>query len=164
MIIRGLLSLKALFTKRDDRPCLFKVWSSYNPPKVTYHPSLQDIEKVLQKLVTNVLESAKSFPRWMKDRCEPVKPRERIDVKEYMNHFYKDISKLQNILNLQIKISGMSDRLSAKLTKRGKHWENKYKNLGDDKLKSKFEKMGDSMSFPQIESYMYAYNYLVTEF
>ncbi|OMJ92498.1 hypothetical protein SteCoe_4738 [Stentor coeruleus] len=164
MVIRGLLSLKALFTKREDRPPLFRVSSSYNPPKVAYHPSLQDIEKVLQKLVTNILESAKAFPRWQKGRCELCRPRENLDVKEYIHHFYKDVSKIQNILNLQMRISDMCDRLSSKLTKRAKYWEGKYKILGDDKYKAKFEKMGESMSFTQIEFYMNFYNNLVAEY
>lgn len=164
MVIRALLSLKALFTKREDRAPLFRVSSSYNQPKVTYHPSLQDIDKVLQKLVTNVLESAKSFPRWQRGRCELCKPRERMDVKEYIHHFYKDVSKIQNILALQMKISDMCDRLSQKLSNQARYWETKYKALGDEKVKVKFEKMAEVMSFIQIEGYMNGYNTLVNEF
>lgn len=42
----------------------------------------------------------------------------------------------------------MCKRLSDRLAKSAKHWEKKYRALGDDKLKGKFEKMGDSMTFP----------------
>ena len=58
----------------------------------------------------------------------------------------------------------MCDRLSSKLTKRAKYWETKYKPLADEKNKTKFEKMGDSMSFSLIEVYMNGYNNLVSEF
>ena len=87
-----------------------------------------------------------------------------MDVKEYIHHFYKDVSKIQNILTLQMKISDMCDRLSSKLTKRTKFWEAKYVTLGNDKLKTKLEKMGESMSFIQIEAYMNVYKNFVNEF
>ena len=165
MVIRGLLSLKALFTKRDDRPPLFRVSTSYNHPKITYHPSQSDIEKNLQKLVTGILESSKAFPRWQNERCEMCKPRRNTnDVEEYYHHFYRDVSKIQNILTLQMKISEICSNSCSKLVKRARFWENKYKLLINDKHKSKIEKMGESMNFSQIEGFMYKYNNLITEY
>jgi dynein heavy chain len=116
MIVRALLSLKNLFTKKENRPPLFKV-KSVNPPDVAYYPSQQDIEKLLQSITTNILESAKSFPRWKNGRCDICEPRLVNDEYVYFHTFYKEVSKIQNIKNLQVTISNACDRLSDRLSK-----------------------------------------------
>ena len=164
MIIRALLSLKALFTKRDDRAPLFRVTSSYSQPKVTYHPSLQEIERALEKIITNALESAKSFPRWQKGSCELCRPKGGIDTVEYVHHFYKEVSKIPNLLALQMKIRDMCGRLSQKLLNQARYWETKVQKLVDEKNKVRFEKLAESMSFIQIEIYMNGYHTVINDF
>lgn len=165
MIIKSLLTLQALFTKKDKRPPLFKVKSVYNPPEVSYYPSQDDIGKLLQGITTNILDSAKAFPRWRHGRCEFCEPRmindERVDV----HTFYKDVSKIQSILSLQMVINDSCSRLSDRLNKNSEHWkknyDQKYK-LWDEKTKSRVEKLGEkSTPFSSIESKMYLYDSLI---
>lgn len=164
MVIRGLLTVKALFTKQEDRPALFKIMSSFTPPKITFHPSQQDIYNVLQKLVTNILESAKAFPRWQRGRCELCRPREKMDTIEYIHNYYSDVGKIKNIVTIHMSVNEMIERLSKKMGNITKTLEHQYKTLSDDKLKTKYEKNGENMSLSFIEFNMNRNSYSITDY
>ena len=161
MTIRALLSLKSLFSKNSNRKPLFKITSSYNASKVEYHPNPLDIQKSLEKLVTNIMETSQGFPRFKRGTCELCKPRERLDSKEYLYNYYNDIKKIKNVLELQNEIIRMHTTVTSKLTKRQNYWNKKYEKLGNEKHKTKFEKMGDTMNFPQLESQMNIYTKII---
>jgi dynein heavy chain len=165
MIIKALLTLQALFTKKDKRPPLFKVKSVYNPPEVTYYPSQDDIGKLLQSITTNILDSAKVFIRWRDGRCDLCEPKIVNDEKVDNHTFYKDVSRIQSILTLQMVINDACSRLSDRLNKNSEYWkknyDQKYK-LWDEKTKSRVEKLGEkSTPFSSIESKMYLYDSLI---
>lgn len=98
-------------------------------------------------MINNVLDCARQFPRWKRESCDQCEPRETIDSKDYIHHFFTDISKVPNILHLQFTIGTMCDRLSGRLDRSAKRWEDKFKHLGDDKKMAKFEKNRDSLTF-----------------
>jgi dynein heavy chain, axonemal len=164
MVIRAMLSLKFLFDKSKNRPPLFKVSSSYNPPKISFHPSLTDIGKILEKLIQNVLDSPKSFPRWQRGRCELCGPKKRMDVDEFIHQFYNDVSKIKNLIHLHRTIKETTNKFSDKLNRMVESWEKNYKKPGDDKDQDRTKKRAVNMNLIAIEEEMYTKINLFADF
>jgi dynein heavy chain len=68
MIVRALAANKTIFT-RKSKPHLITMTSSYNHPKITFHPTEEELRTQLEKISRNILESTKSFGRWWRGFC-----------------------------------------------------------------------------------------------
>ena len=81
MILRGLLTYLNLYKicanelyKGDHKLrkiSLFQIQARYNSPNINFQPERAEIRKIINKLSSNLLETAKKFPRWMDKFCKP---------------------------------------------------------------------------------------------
>jgi len=95
MIIKGLLTLLVLFNKKPlgeiKKPPLFKIRAEPHMPEIIYFPPETEIQKVLQKMIDNVKESGKHFPRWYKYHCKPVEVDSKYaNTEDWVNPFTFD--------------------------------------------------------------------------
>jgi dynein heavy chain, axonemal len=70
MILRALLSFKNLLQQPTVKQTpLFYITAEYDHPYLNTHPGLPEVEQILKKLQTNILESSKNFWRWIDGTC-----------------------------------------------------------------------------------------------
>lgn len=115
MVIHGLSKLLVLLQSYalqnentdsyERRPPLFRVGAILSTPEVVVSPPLNDINKLLIKLVRSIAENTRQFVRWMDGTCIETAPQiVNEDEDPVIFSFYPDVSanvevaKLQNAL------------------------------------------------------------------
>ena len=96
---------------------LIKVVAEMNPPVITVTPTIQDMYKLMSKLLRNIPESSKQFVRWMNGQCrecEPVIIRHNgagssivggNEEEQIVYTFYDDLSKNPSIVPLMLSVT-----------------------------------------------------------
>ncbi|CAD7701503.1 unnamed protein product, partial [Ostreobium quekettii] len=72
---------------------LFKVSMSLRNPEVVVQPPISEVNKLLGRLVKNLVETTKPFLRWMRGTCTEAPPQQtRDDEEPYVFTFYWDVA------------------------------------------------------------------------
>eukprot|EP00892_Ulva_mutabilis_P000669 jgi/Ulvmu1/10602/UM065_0058.1 len=106
-VLHAMAKLSELMLQRSGRPStaagertgsakmmpLFKIHVSLSNPEVLVSPTLADTAKILSKLWRNMVESTKSFIRWMDGTCleTPEQASVRDDEESFVFSFYNDV-------------------------------------------------------------------------
>ena len=83
-----------------------KVKATLNAPDVLVSPSLTDIYKYLNKIVKQLVESAKVFVRWMDGTCRECEPQQISDDEEPVEYsFFNDVAHSQHVIKLMLSLN-----------------------------------------------------------
>eukprot|EP00736_Rhodelphis_marinus_P009344 Rmarinus@m.3249 len=108
---------------RRYRP-LFKVSASLNPPEIIVSPAPPEIHKFLSKLVKNIVETSKSFVRWMRGSCIETPPQfvNGEDEEPMIFSFYSDISSNPQVIKLILELNDAFQKTFTNLSKYLDSW------------------------------------------
>ena len=108
-MIIGSIAVVVGFINAADSPPLFKILVSLNGKELSLTPPLSEFDKILTKIVRNIVESGRSFVRWMFGTCLLTEPQIlNEDDEPFVFSHYQDL-----ISNP--KINGMLDSVTKQL-------------------------------------------------
>lgn len=106
MVVRSMSSFQSLLqlnvnTLNKKQP-IIEIVASMAPPEIALNVTISDVYKFLRKCVKHIVESSKSFMRWMDKSCLQCQPIIRPDDDPFFYSFYDDLSKNQYIINMML--------------------------------------------------------------
>lgn len=132
MIVRALLGLKATYEQKSSGGKgstrqiipLFKVSTEVSNQKVVTNPSQIEIRVALDKLEENLIEAAKSFPRWKDGTCICVQEKaEKSEEDGFVHTFVSEIESNNIIKNIIIDIGQIKKTAYGRMKIYNGQWE-----------------------------------------
>ncbi|KAJ7569126.1 hypothetical protein O6H91_01G062100 [Diphasiastrum complanatum] len=140
MVLNGMGSLHSFFQrstlqkgagmKKFDCIRLLKISCYLNNPDVIVQPSLNEISKLLTRLVRSMVDSARPFIRWMDGTCLAT-PEQKVggeDVEPFIFTFYNDVSLNPQIIKEMLTINNIIQKVLTGIHKNLESWR-KYQHL-----------------------------------
>jgi dynein heavy chain len=126
MIVRALAANFTLY-KRNEKPFLIRMTSSYNPPDIQFHPTCDELKSALDKFNRNILDSAKQFGRWWDGfaRIFEEKTNEETGEKSIPFTFHDDIKTNKMIVQMSFDIIQQQTQIMDKFGMISGHYTNK---------------------------------------
>ena len=91
---------------RMRRKPLCKIRAAMNGKDIILTPALADVYKYISKAVKNIIESAKSFVRWMHGTCQETEPQlAKEDEEPIVFSFFTDVSASPNIIKMMLSLN-----------------------------------------------------------
>ena len=88
-------------------------------PEITVQPSLNEIKRVLGRLMRSLVESAKPFVRWMDGTCIPCPPQPTgpDDEDPFLHSFYGDVSQHPQVVKAMLALSSIAQAAVTGITR-----------------------------------------------
>jgi dynein heavy chain len=141
MIIRGLLTFKALISRPGNKPIpLFKVSTDVQSMKVTTIPGRAEIRVTLEKLIKNIKDSGVKFPRWKDGTCIQIDPNfndKNLEEEIPTHTFVRDVNENMVIKMIFVEIGDLKKMAFTRLDKYKSLWEDDKKESSDHHLNLK---------------------------
>ncbi|KAK9868729.1 hypothetical protein WJX84_008574 [Apatococcus fuscideae] len=124
-VLASMRKLLLLFNPRHgshsastDRP-LFQVTLLLSSPEITVQPSLNEVKRVLGRLMRCLVESAKPFARWMDGTCIlcPAQPSGPDDEDPFLHSFYGDVSQHPHVVKAMLALSSVAQAAVTGITR-----------------------------------------------
>lgn len=167
MVLRGLLSYKNLIQQPMAKMIpLFQINAEYDNPNLNTHPPVPEMQAILKKIKSNVIESARQFWRW-KDGyctfCEQVKGQNDELVQRHT--FYDAVNDNPVIVEVSFMLSMIMNKAVDKVHSFKDMWEDeKKKELWNHKSKMNIEKMIEKNTpTPLLERLMNKFKNMIQE-
>lgn len=131
---------------KNMRPPLCRVQATLNGSDVSVSPALTDIYKYVSRIVRSIVESSKSFHRWMRGtckECEPVIISE--DEDPIVFSFYQDVSKNPHVIKLMLELNHSFQRTFTTVRRYLDTWQryDEVYGLWDAKRKDQLGRLRD---------------------
>lgn len=88
-------------------------------PEITVQPSLNEVKRVLGRLMRCLVESAKPFARWMDGTCIlcPAQPSGPDDEDPFLHSFYGDVSQHPHVVKAMLALSSVAQAAVTGITR-----------------------------------------------
>ena len=98
---------------------MLQVTLSLSAPEITVQPSLNEIKRVLGRLMRSLVESAKPFARWMDGTCIacPPQPNGPDDEDPFLHSFYGDVSQHPHVVKAMLALSSVAQAAVTGITR-----------------------------------------------
>ena len=163
MVLRGMTTLLSMLTE-GAKP-LFRISANLVHPEIVLQPPVNEVTKVMGRIVRNLIECSRPFIRWMRGTCIET-PKQHVageDEEPIVFSFFWDVSQHKSVLKFMLTLN---QAIQKSVNSINRHIDSlrRYQHLWKMDKSHNIEKfMGREPTCTQFDERMYKYSKIATE-
>ena len=163
MVLRGMTTLLSMLTE-GAKP-LFRISANLVNPEIVLQPPVNEVTKVMGRIVRNLIECSRPFIRWMRGTCIET-PKQHVageDEEPIVFSFFWDVSQHKSVLKFMLTLN---QAIQKSVNSINRHIDSlrRYQHLWKMDKSHNIEKfMGREPTCTKFDERMYKYSKIATE-